>query len=731
MSLSPTAAWLAACTKANAELRFLIDIYNGTTTWRCLDGSMDSTSDLYSTQEAAWAVSPVGADLDPFTREVKTKELFIDFMDGFLWPIIVNNRLRGQRVTVHLGERSLSEADFVDFFQGPLEEFEPEPPYTIRASVLDPFLVLENNKIQGAWVGVHPLEALYKGDGSGILEKGGIASFDTTSFDPNTATYDDIGHLLVGRGGSIYAPISAVQSVSEPTPALGLAQDVCRLMNGHLSVNEAGQMEFLRFDSSAAAADNWTVDDIISGSFRQVELDANVVNRICISASMREDGSYANIIVANDAASQAAFAYPGCATRILEEKFETKWVNGVGGLTADINNVVDTFSVFGELQSFAGNRSDAWAAISAGRPAYLLIGDIYHTTADEIVKAEGMARSTYDVRGIEVWDPATGTKTWKGPYARNLTYTSVSRGQRGTANVAHASQGSYVYDITVAVLIADELLARFDYGCHIVELATLFCKYRYQVGDLVTLTYPGFVAYGYDGITSAQKWEIIDREVDKSSKPPCIKWKLAHAGVNTPTITCVGTAPPRGGPDGRRDIAAAGTVTQSVADSGLAGSDSGGLNLGIAAGSATNGTQRALLGSAQAFACPASKDTYVSMDINDGSLNFQSVANGAAAPTIPSSQALICKAVTNAVEITGVTDLRETLPIVGSKLKVGSGPLTNLTTAGVIASAAGLASGIVTSPKIADSAITPIHTDNTQLDAGVLRNGTFTKWRTV
>ncbi len=69
--------------------------------------------------------------------------------------------------------------------------------------------------------------------------------------------------------------------------------------------------------------------------------------------------------------------------------------------------------------------------------------------------------------------------------------------------------------------------------------------------------------------------------------------------------------------------------------------------------------------------------------------------------------------------------------IVGTKLAVGAGPLTYLSSGGVVNSASGLASGIVTAPKVADSAITPVHTGNAALPVGVLRNSTHNYWRTV
>ncbi len=54
--------------------------------------------------------------------------------------------------------------------------------------------------------------------------------------------------------------------------------DMCAMVNGRLGMNASGEFGVIRFDSTAAAVDSWTVDDIIPGSIQQEPLEQNVVN---------------------------------------------------------------------------------------------------------------------------------------------------------------------------------------------------------------------------------------------------------------------------------------------------------------------------------------------------------------------------------------------------------------------------------------------------------------------
>jgi hypothetical protein len=64
------------------------------------------------------------------------------------------------------------------------------------------------------------------------------------------------------------------------------------------------------------------------------------------------------------------------------------------------------------------------------------------------------------------------------------------------------------------------------------------------------------------------------------------------------------------------------------------------------------------------------------------------VANGAAAPTTPSKHIVLWKVVTDAADITSTTDLRQMKAMPGDHLLEGSGPLTHVSSGGVLDSLA-------------------------------------------
>lgn len=668
MALFPSNAWYQAVCRDGAKIRLLVDLYDGTTHYQAATGSMDSGSDLAGTPAVVHRVSPVGVTLDPFTREVDMGELYIDVADHWFRTIFLATRLAKQQCTVKVGAAELDESDFVSYFVGQMESFEPDPDnQTSRIVLLSPFAMLDNTDITGYWINVHLLEALYDGAGGGILEKGGATSFTTASFDPTDAAYDDIEHLLFTRGHTY--GLGAFSAVVKPTPALEVAQDACRLMNGHLVVDEAGALEFKRFNATTAASDSWTEDDFLPGSFKQHELDRNIINRIIINFGRTGPGEYTQIYQADETGSQSAFAYPGESERILSRSFDTPWIDRKMHPRSTISDSDTSLILYGPAAHYSGNKSGL--TIDASHPVYLLL-DSSHTPEVnnvEIVKATALARDTGIMMGEDIWDPETETHNSEGPFCAHLTYSSITRAQLGTSASRHHGGGdsrghlAYVYDITALVLLCDELLARFGYGCPLVSVETLLTKYEYQIGDMINLTYDRFLAYGMDGL-SADKFEIVGKEFDLFANPPRIKWDLAYAGTNAVTRT------------GRSGFGLQNFTTSFLSAmnglkvfdpyvaSGFGYSLVSGRVAKIEAGTGTNGVTTKTLANDYQYTFPASKDTYVTFDLNEGTAPiFQSVANGAAQPDFMSGEVPLWKVVTDATSITSTEDMRSYEPI--------------------------------------------------------------------
>jgi len=706
VALSPNAAWVTAVSCSGARIRFLVDIYDGTTHWQTIDSSPDSGSDLFGTPESVESVATVAAELDPFTRKTQVGECVVELEDGWIRPILTVNRLKGQECEILVGAAELDESDYVAFFAGPIEEIQPDGKKSkVSLSLLDPFTVLNNKEIVGGWVNKHPLEVLYDGAGGGILEKADIpaALIDTSAFDPSG--YSGIAHLLISRGGYSVGRYA----VNDPRPAFDLAVEVASLINGQLRINEAGQITFSLFDSSAAIVDTWTTDDF-GESFEQESLDDNVVNRIILSYARDVDLDRKLTYQVDDTDSQSVFAYPGSSERVITEEIETDWLDNYAHMLADITDVATSLILSsGNLHNVCGNRADAFAAISGTQPVYLLLDSSFVPGINnaEIVKCEALSRRADITSDAWMTDPETGTYTNFGTTSAQLTFSSITRAQLGTTASAHSGPGTgvasmrtKVHDVTIPVLLCDELLKRFKYGCAIISVETSFDKYKYQTGDFIGITFADYLGYGKDGL-SAEKFEIIHKEPDFFSSPPKIKWKLAQVNAESLTRSVDPGSLGIQKIAGSLNLMEAEAVTQGAIIDGLTIAKDALLTGTISAGTAASGAvEGALLGDIS-HVFTASKDTYVTMDVESNTLKYTETALGAGAPTLHMSEVLLAKVVTDATDITSVDTtnkntntladgiitnaaINAAAGIVGTKLAVGAGCLTHLSAGGAL-----------------------------------------------
>jgi hypothetical protein len=203
MALSPSAAWLAAAAKSPNEPRVLLEIYDGSTTWRCVN-TYCGHSDFAADDEALIQFSPLAEEVDPFTRETQIGSMTIEVADAWIRPIAVNNRIWGQRVTLKLGFYGMAESDYLDIFRGAIDD-EPRPRPGGNSVVLDcadAFTVLAREKVVGYWANKHPLEIA-----EDIIEKSGVpaALIDYDSLDPSGVghpTFDGVGLDDLDKGGT-------------------------------------------------------------------------------------------------------------------------------------------------------------------------------------------------------------------------------------------------------------------------------------------------------------------------------------------------------------------------------------------------------------------------------------------------------------------------------------------------------------------------------------------------
>jgi hypothetical protein len=544
--ITPSTAWLEAVARDNARIVFYVEIYNGNT-WAFTSGDMDSGSDLAGTDVALQKLKPLGVDLDPLTRKFKSSMIELVVDDAWIRPIWTANRLKGQRVNIYVGAAELDQADFeVYAINAQIEELIPNPgKKSATIQVLGQLAIINRAHIPTSyWLNKHPLEVLYNGDGTGVLEIAGGHTFNANSFDETQAVYNDIDYLIVSRAHTRVAGVYAGEfsdwnGVVEASKATGgqLSQEIVRLLNGQLIENGSGELEFKLFDTGASADDDWTVDDILPGSLKQETTDLNAINQLIVNFGqdyMSRD--LTRSYTANDTDSQSDLKFPGESERVISHEWDSPWIGTRLWLGGDISAAATSLTLKGLTNhALSGNRSGM--AISGSKPVYLLLDSsrIHGTNNTEIVKVAAMTRSTDDQCFVNVF---TGGTTWEsaGPFVHTVTLSSITRAQRGTTASEHFF-GSLVYDITPLVLVQDELLSRFSYGCPILTVETPINKFALELGDTISITTDEYLSFGNDGLTSSDLWEIVSKQADFFARPPKIKWKLASKTVTTPTFT--------------------------------------------------------------------------------------------------------------------------------------------------------------------------------------------------
>jgi hypothetical protein len=635
--LSPAASWLNAAGRADSQVRVLLSITDGVTTWSALSGSCSA----FDYPATIVGVGTVASEVDPLSREPSASECVVEVQDAWIRPILVNNRLKGKKATLKIGFTDTAEADFLALFAGPIEEINPKggkDSGIVSISVQDVFTVLEKSDVAAWFFNLHPLQALYDGS-HGVLDKIGWPDIDTTSFDPTTATYSStISHFVVSRIEDVFV---------QAKPALDIVKELCSLMNGQLVQNEAGDIGFKFFNASNAAVDDWTIDDFIPGSFEQSELDENIINRVSIKFGTninRNQNTYTLppiVFQIDDTDSQSAFVYPGQSERVLTYELETPWLpiyhnkilfNGSLLIGASAISYCGT-----QPHCWCGTRGsepgpqDATSTISATRKAWFLIKN-YHSTAFQDTTTEIISCETLTPLANSICASKDNAAIkWRG----YVGLSNINRAQLGTSEIDHidndAMQSIWLTDITIPVYLAQSLLARFKYGCPIIKLSTPINKFAVQQGDFVTLTTPDFLAYGTDGLTSAIKWEVVGKEVDPLGTPPMIRWTLAKAGADTTTTTkgdnFRATANPIGDPFVNTTISSNSWSDRFSVPSGYTISKTSGLAGSIAAGAVLSSAGRNTMAVAQAYTFTASKDTYVTVNALTGALSYYAVAS--------------------------------------------------------------------------------------------------------
>ena len=173
---------------------------------------------------------------------------------------------------------------------------------------------------------------------------------------------------------------------------------------------------------------------------------------------------------------------------------------------------------------------------------------------------------------------------------RSLDFEIEARGALGTTVQKFGDFA--VFDITIAVDLAYQILSRFTEGCPILEITTSLSHVDLELGDFVTLEDPIFLDRYYDGVTAnSHVWEIVRKEI-RIEDTPGIVFQLAFVriGPGDPVsreddpATTINTSGPLITPNPLKEIVLAG---EQVVESNVRTDDAteaGGIILAGAAG---------------------------------------------------------------------------------------------------------------------------------------------------
>lgn len=484
-------------------------------------------------------LKPIGAELDPITREASSGDRSIVFDDEHLYgPIralmVSHTDLAGKLVQVRLGAVGLAETDFIGDGLYLIQEVTPsQGRVELRCS--DAAGILKDQDVQLNIINQHPLEAVET-----ILVRCQVPEdlYDATSLEPTA--FPDIGHFIVTRGSIVNTNGQSFWGVpiDDPTNALELVNELCRLAGGSFLPDDTGVFAFRRYDFDASPEETWYEADVTN--VEQPRNMENMANRVIVSGAPLE-GTTRRLFQADDLNSQRRYTPAGQPGRRFVESIDARWLNGIGHVhfpqTIDAGTLTLTLT-FAMLNGFCGTAFDRpptdanLAGIAAGRnlstdrPGYFLIfnnaGDLEYVRA--VAASVAVPPNPQQSIASRV-DPYTGDIIQVWDY---VTFTLDQRGIFGTTAQAWTSQPTYVADATIAVDMVRRELQRRAHGMPVIELDTDFDKYRIAVGDKIALNHPRYLNHGANGADGTVRFEVTRKEADPRGSPPRIHWELTY-----------------------------------------------------------------------------------------------------------------------------------------------------------------------------------------------------------
>lgn len=263
------------------------------------------------------------------------------------------------------------------------------------------------------------------------------------------------------------------------------------------------------------------------------------------------------------------------------------------------------------------------------------------------------------------YDPSTDTV--KGTsYSAYNTYR-VQRAQLGSSAYAFPRY-SLLVDITAQVFMADHILNRYGGDSSPkIRVRTSLKQFAVEVGDLVTIDRPQFLAYGVDGIDNTTKWQALSKSVDIGAAEPSIEWTLLRAveGTSTRTHNTYRNQMTSNADESHNAKSLLGNGLGKVRVMSIPGWSGNGISVELVSGFNVKLNPGLLADLTRAIRAhevasetlSASKDIYIYVDSVRGDWVIKEVTLGAARPDEEVTDVPVAKVVTDGSGVTSITDL--------------------------------------------------------------------------
>jgi len=265
--------WLAAFSQPSCSPDIFVEIFFDSATYFRFTSTVGSRiSNATTNIDSVTAISP---KLDPIERGVQTSTVTITFVDdGILRALVASRPIRTARITIKLGETSLDENDYAPYFCGIVQDILPIAGTAIELTCVDAFKALAAAKYAGNFVAKHPLEVIRL-----LITNSGIpyGLREDSAFDP--AKYPDIRHYNMNFNNS--PPEDENDPTANAPEVLKAIEEIARVLNGSVFVDETGKITFRRLDLLAQPIAHWS-SDVIDKPVKQNSCLQNTIRTVRI-----------------------------------------------------------------------------------------------------------------------------------------------------------------------------------------------------------------------------------------------------------------------------------------------------------------------------------------------------------------------------------------------------------------------------------------------------------------